>query len=81
MPDLPNTKNYSNLSLFLTTKNKVHMEENLFMGAAILDMERFEHRASKCLNSDKIHFYALLYEFLKIFICSIPLYMFQMLLF
>lgn len=57
------------------------MKENLFMGAAILDMERFEHRASKCLNSDKINFYALLFEFLKIFICSILSYMFQMLLF
>lgn len=57
------------------------MKENLYIGAAILDMERFEHRASKCLNSDKINFYALLFEFLKIFICSIPLYMFQMLLF
>lgn len=57
------------------------MKENLIIGAAILDMERFEHRASKCLNSDKINFYALLHEFLKIFICSTPLYMFQMLLF
>lgn len=57
------------------------MKENLYMGAAILDMERFEHRASKCLNSDKINFYALLFEFLKIFICSILSYMFQMLLF
>lgn len=37
------------------------------MGAAILDMNICEHGASKCLNSDKINFCVLFFEFAKIF--------------